>query len=234
MNKLFVYFILLLLFYSGRSFGQETLPNISVQSVSGRVIISWKNEYGARISSIKIQRSSDSLKNFSSFASVLNPLNKQNGIVDSKPPFAKTYYRVFVAFENGDYVFSRSYLPSSYATQPTEETTTREQSIEMKADTVVKIAPVITYNYVYTGKDNNVIINILKDTEKKYSIHFFDENNKLVFEIKKLKEPFLILDKVNFVRSGWYTFKLYKEKEMIEEGRFYISKDMKKNQPSQF
>jgi hypothetical protein len=231
MNKLFFCFILFFTFNSVQSFAQETLPNISVKSVSGRVIISWKNEYGGRISAIKIQRSSDSLKNFTSFASVLNPMNKQNGIVDVKPPFAKTYYRVFVAFENGDYVFSRTHLPNSDSVRDEVEDITPKDNGNRKIDTVIIVPPVITYNYVYIGKDNNVIINILKETEKKYSIKFFDENKKPVFEIKKIKEPFLILDKVNFIKAGWYSFKLYKEKEMIEEGRILISKDIKKSQP---
>src|SRR4051794_34169588 len=92
-------------------FGQDTLPKISVKSTDGRVIISWKNNYGAQISNINIQRSSDSLKRFSTIGSVLNPMNRENGYLDTKPP-GNVFYRVFVAFNGGSYVFSRSYRPT--------------------------------------------------------------------------------------------------------------------------
>ena len=97
--------------FEGKIYGQDTLPKISVVDRFGKIIISWKNTYGATISNINIQRSTDSLKRFTTIGSVLNPMNMENGYVDSKSPGGKIFYRVFVAFEGGDYLFSRSYRP---------------------------------------------------------------------------------------------------------------------------
>ena len=91
--------------------GQDTLPRISVKNISNQIIISWKNNYGAKIANINIQRSADSIKNFTTIGTVLNPLNKENGYVDGKAPNANMFYRVFVAFEGGTYTFSRSHRP---------------------------------------------------------------------------------------------------------------------------
>ncbi|MEI9935182.1 MAG: hypothetical protein WDM71_10120 [Ferruginibacter sp.] len=48
-----------------------------------------------------MQRSYDSLRNFTTFNSVLNPSSAENGVNDSKPYNGKTFYRVFIVFEGG-------------------------------------------------------------------------------------------------------------------------------------
>jgi hypothetical protein len=45
-----------------RTMAQDTLPDIKVKNIGGRIIISWKNAYNVNISNINIQRSFDSLK----------------------------------------------------------------------------------------------------------------------------------------------------------------------------
>ncbi len=82
---------------------------------------------------------------------------------------------------------------------------------------------------VYTGKDNNVIISLPDAERKNYAIKFFEENGALVFEIPKIKEPFLTLEKVNFLHSGMFNFELFEEGKLIEKHKFYIPKDGKIN-----
>ncbi len=61
--------------------------------------------------------------------------------------------------------------------------------------------------------------------KKKYSIRFFDEDGTPLFEIKKITEPYLILDKVNFVHSGLFNFEVYANGLLVEKHKFYIPKD---------
>lgn len=213
---------LIILGISSKTFAQDTLPRITVKSFGNKVIVSWRATYGARITAINIQRSADSIKNFTSIGSVLEPNNRENGFVDSKAPAPNMFYRVFVAFAGGSYTFSRSYRPVI--------------DTGSTASTVPEIPPVHQYvpeepsgfvasKYIYTGKDNNVIIELPDAAASKYSIKFFDDNDKPVFEINKVTEPYLIIEKVNFLRSGWFYFKLYENGIIKERHEFYIPKE---------
>jgi hypothetical protein len=90
---------------------QATLPNIFVENVGGKIIVSWKNNYKQNIASLNIQRSFDSTRNYTTIGSVLNPQAIENGFADNKPPYIKMYYRVFVSFEGGSYAFSNIVRP---------------------------------------------------------------------------------------------------------------------------
>ncbi len=221
--------------FTGNIYAQDTLPSISVKNISGKIIISWKNGYGAKINNINIQRSADSIKRFTTIGSVLNPMNKENGFVDSKSPDGKMFYRVFVAFDGGDYLFSRSYRPVTdtireAVTEVTEEKTeVLKEETEDKKEIVKPVKPpaFVPSKFVFTGKDNNVIISLPNAATQKYSIKFFDEGDKPLFELHGLKEPYLILDKVNFIHAGWFKYNLYDYDILLENFKFYIPKDGK-------
>ena len=206
----------------GYIFAQDTLPGISVKSRSGKVIISWVNAYGAKISNINIQRSNDSLKRFTTIGTVLNPLNKENGFVDAKPWEGNIYYRVFVAFDGGNYFFTKSY-------QPSIDTLVSAiiEKIEEKAEPIKPSLPhaFVPSKFVFTGKDNNVIISLPNASLYKYSITFFDDADKLLFEIKNIKEPYLILEKVNFLHAGWFKYHLFNNGILLEKYKFNIVKE---------
>ena len=48
-------------------------------------------------------------------------------------------------------------------------------------------------------------------------------------ELNHLKDPLLIMDKVNFPHSGWYHFEIYDQNGLVEKNRFIVTKDSKKN-----
>lgn len=210
---------------------QDTLPKISVVDRFGKVIISWKNVYGATISNINIQRSTDSLKRFTTIGSVLNPLNSENGYVDSKSPGGKIFYRVFVAFEGGNYLFTRSYRPVIDTTKEAVMELEKEK-VEIPEDKKEKNKPAlppvfVPSKFVFTGKDNNVVINLPDAETQKFSIKFFEENGTPLFELHTIKEPYLILEKVNFLHAGWFKYDLYNNNILLEKFKFYIPKDGK-------
>ena len=211
---LFLPFIFIISIHS--LFAQDTLPKVSVINSSNHIVISWTNPYTS-LTIINIQRSPDSLKNFKTIGTVLDVKNISNGFVDAKPPAGKQYYRVFLSFEGGVYIFSHSYKPMI--------DTTKLLQRELKS-TVVN-AWFEPSKYVYTGRDNNVIISLPLAGKKKYVLKFFEENGIFLFELSKIPEPYLTVDKVNFIHAGIFNFELYEEGVLMEKHKFYIPKDGK-------
>ncbi len=206
---------------------QDTLPKISVKSIAGRNIISWKNLYPQPLKVINIQRSNDSLKTFTTIGSVINPVNVDNGFTDNKPATSKTFYRIFIVFYDNNYLFSHAFKP----VPDTTKSIVQKENIAAPVVTVPLLPPVfVPSKYIFTGKDNNVIINIPASSGKKISVKFYDENNHYLFQIKDIKEPYLILEKVNFRHSGWFHFVLFEGDDILEKHKFFIPKETYKKQ----
>lgn len=233
MYKFFCALIIFCTSFTGKLHAQDTLPSISVKNNNGRIIISWKNSYGANISNINIQRSLDSTKRFTTIGSVLNPMNRENGFVDNKFPGGKVFYRVFVAFEGGNYLFSPSSQPILDTGKSVPTLVLKEEMEDVKPELKHEAGkPAIPLLFVpsklvYTGKDNNVIISLSNAASRKFSIRFFDDKDQPLFELPSIREPYLILDKVNFLRSGWFHYHLYDNEILMEKYKFYIPKDGK-------
>lgn len=203
------------------SYSQDTLPKISVTQISGKVLVSWTNPY-TTVTNIGIQRSYDSLKNFKTIGSVLNVNAQTNGFVDTKLFIPAQYYRLFISFEGGSYIFTESHRPG--------------------ADTLIAIPPMVTEGAsplgpvqtwlvpskeVYTNRDYNVVISLPDANKKKYSLKFFEDDGTFLFEIKKIRENYLMLDKVNFVHAGLFGFELFDNGILIERHKVYIPQDGK-------
>ncbi|MEO7563276.1 MAG: hypothetical protein ABIT07_11810 [Ferruginibacter sp.] len=213
---------------------QEILPNISVKNIGGKIIVSWRNEYAVPAANISIQRSYDSLNNYTTIGSVLNPLNKENGYADENPPYNKMYYRVFIAFEGGSYIITKPVRPVKDLTNGSDSSTIQKFPWQVNPfeDASIKIPP-STNAYpsrrAYTTKDNSVMIHLPEAAVKKYSIKFFDEVENLVFELTNLHEEYLIIEKVNFGHSGWFRFELYDAGTLVEKNKILIAKDGRNN-----
>jgi hypothetical protein len=90
---------------------QDTLPGFTASLKSnGKVLISWRNGFPS-VNQISIQRSTDSLRNFTTLLTVPDPQIPENGFVDSKPGSPKMYYRIFILFPNSKYMFTKSRRP---------------------------------------------------------------------------------------------------------------------------
>lgn len=222
----FIIIIFLFLILHNISFAQDTLPKISVTQLSNKVLVSWVNPFES-ITTINIQRSYDSLKGFTTIGSVLNVKAKNNGFVDSKEFIPPQYYRVFISFEGGTYMFTQSHRPGVDTAKNISEINETKEIKQL----IKQASPVQTFfipsKLVYTGKENNVIISLPDAEKKKYSIKFFEQDGTPLFEIKKITEPYLTLDKVNFVHAGLFSFEVYADGLLIEKHKFYIPKDGK-------
>jgi hypothetical protein len=235
MKKLLVFFVLMMCmcFYT-RAQQQNALPAISVKNINNKIIVSWINDYTKTVTALNVQRSYDSLKNYTTIGSVLSPQSRENGYADANPPYNKMYYRVFAAFEGGTYIITN-------AVRPIKDTSGNANDITIKYPwmndaTDVPVVPTkpgspavpLLSTTVFTAKDNNVIIHLPDYSNKKYTVKFYDENEKMIFELNKLKEEYLIIEKVNFRHTGNFRFELYENGLLIEKNKFQILKDLKK------
>jgi hypothetical protein len=305
------------LFFSAILRGQDTLPHFSATARGpGRILISWRNNYPI-INQISIQRSNDSLRNFTTLLTVPDPTLPANGVVDNKAPHPNFYYRLFIVLEGGKYIFTPSQRPKSNTTesdvaekdnkdngkdnddksdftpskmanprivfvdparngQPTvikspssihgtpemqdipisatifvrrgdsllgsvsgrQILTFRDSLLKYTKDTIVFIdgdtllikpfVPIEVYKvsaYVFTGKFGNIHVSLPEADKRHYAIRFFDDTNKLLFELTEIKDPQLILDKTNFQHAGWFRFELYDGAVLKEKNKFFIPKE---------
>lgn len=153
-------FIVLL---SELALAQDTLPKISVTSIGANVLVSWTNPF-VTLTTINIQRSFDSLKNFTTIGSVLDVTNKKNGYIDTRPLTPKMYYRVFLTFEGGTYLFTTS----SRAVMDTSKAIADIRDFQQSTNNTWFVPS----KQVYTGKDNNVIISLPDAGRKNIVLNF--------------------------------------------------------------
>ncbi len=242
--------LLFIVFVCNYANAQDTLPNFSAQKMKdGHAYLNWYNDYGI-VKQITVQRGLDSLKGFASVGSTPNAMTKNGSFADKKTKGNHYYYRLFVQLPEGQYFYTKSkrvlpYIPNGMSTSsiktPKKDSLTNDTSnavrtpivtttvdgLQIPRDTIViiKPKPFVASDYVFTDKKSNVII-ILPDAEKKnYSIIFYDENDKQILNVPKVKESNLILEKYNFMRSGWYYYKVMEGSKVFEEHKFLISKE---------
>jgi hypothetical protein len=79
--------------------------------------------------------------------------------------------------------------------------------------------------YVFTGNDGNPVIKLPDAASKKYSIRFLKEDGSHLFTIPSISETYLTLDKVNFLKSGWYHFELRENGTLKEKNKFLVTRD---------
>lgn len=79
--------------------------------------------------------------------------------------------------------------------------------------------------YVYAEKDGNVTISLPDVSVKHYAVKFFEFDDSPLFEIKRVKETSMLVDKVNFMHAGWFKFELYEDGKLKEKHRFFIPRD---------
>lgn len=210
---------------------QDTLPKFSLTNVGGhRIIIGWINKY-QQVKQISIQRGFDSLGAYKTILSVVDPMAQQNGFVDTKAPNDHMFYRLFIVFEGGNYIFSqakRPVLDTARIAKPavTDVISKPKDSTAAPVKTelpVIKKPEWIPSAYVYTNKEGYVFINLPDAVQKKYSLKVFEEDGDLLFEIKNIQEAALTLDKANFYHAGWFNFELYNEEKLVEKNKFYLA-----------
>jgi hypothetical protein len=239
MKKLFL--VCIVLIASSFLFAQtDTLPKFTAVVKDGVITISWLNTY-KNVSQLNIQRSKDSLKNFSTIYSVPQPNSKTYNYIDKTAKNDSGFYRIFILFEGSSYIFTPSKKLFRDTTKAVvivpvpvkkeEEKIKEKEKEKPKQEEKHKEPPPppkpvwVPSVFVFTGNEGSPVIKLPDAGNKKYSIKFMKEDGSLLFYIPQIKENFLTLDKVNFLKSGWYYFELMEDGKLKEKNKFLITKD---------
>jgi hypothetical protein len=79
--------------------------------------------------------------------------------------------------------------------------------------------------YIRRERNSDLVIAVPDAQSGKYKVRFFDENDKLLFEIKQIRDSLLIVEKLNFQHAGTFQYELYKGDLLVERNTFLIKQD---------
>ena len=233
----FIIFLLLLFCYVLPGFSQDTLPQFSVKNRFGKIIVSWVNGYPDLVQ-ISIQRSTDSLKGYKTITTVPDATSITNGFLDSKAPALNSFYRLYVQQSGGKYFFTKPSRPVVDSSKTVKYEIAKNNQVVIKRNgqgdssisppKVPELRPIyVPSSFVFTNPDGNVSI-ILPDAKTmNYTLKFYTEDDRPLFQMAKVKEDSLTLDKSNFIKSGWFKFELYENSVLKEKRKFFIPKDQR-------
>jgi len=79
--------------------------------------------------------------------------------------------------------------------------------------------------FVYSDNTGNVVIMLPEAKNGNYAVKFYEDDKTFLFEVKQIKEPWLVVDKTNFMHAGWFRFELFEDGKVKENHKFFIPKD---------
>jgi len=71
-------------------------------------------------------------------------------------------------------------------------------------------------------RNGDIVITPPADALERYRIRFFDDKQSLLFEIRQIHDPLLIIEKYNFGHAGRFVYELYKDNGLVERVSFKI------------
>ncbi|MFM7838141.1 MAG: hypothetical protein ACKO6K_01130, partial [Chitinophagaceae bacterium] len=108
--------------------------------------------------------------------------------------------------------------------------TTKDTLLSLREDTFL-LKPYVAKEsnkpsaYVFVSREGNVIVKLPEASRKKYALDFYDAKNQYLFRITQFRDSPLIIDKANFLESGWYYFDLFEEGKLKEKNKLFLPKD---------
>lgn len=208
------------------------LPKIEVVHARGRNIVSWLNTYQG-LSSIVIQRSSDSIRGFVNVGSLSKPAKGANAWSDDKPLVGNNYYQLVINFNedvnwpsdikgivlDSSMVAAGKNIDIEVAKNAAAEKAKITNPDLIKKDEVVPefvFQPSIhVYTNNYTGHVNVTLENALS---KRYSLVFYYPDKKEAFKIERISIDHVTIDKHNFNGRGIFGFTLFESGNATESG----------------
>jgi hypothetical protein len=230
MNKLMkiAVLFLLLLNFTNTTFAQPDLPNIGVITQGGLNIISWKNPYKGGLKSMAVERSNDSVHNFTAIGYVKNLNDAVQSFVDVHPMVGKNWYRLHIVFTSDvDWMSNEQFIGVDSAAIANRKPLPPSDSLQKIINATGGVATVSELKAVEMPKSQyvfanpftgNVNIEIQDAIEGNYQLIFYDANDKEVLKIPRINDKTVILDKRNFQNTGLYKFRLLKNKEEFDKG----------------
>lgn len=80
-----------------------------------------------------------------------------------------------------------------------------------------------TSGIVRHQRNGDIVITPPADALEHYRVRFFDDQQSLLFEIRQIHDPLLIIEKYNFGHAGRFVYELYKDNGLVERASFQIA-----------
>ncbi len=79
--------------------------------------------------------------------------------------------------------------------------------------------------FVHRAANGDLVITVPPTAAGRYKIRFFDERKTLLFEIRQIRDPLLIVERYNFEHAGQFHYELYRDNSLVEKTNFMIRKE---------
>jgi len=66
-------------------------------------------------------------------------------------------------------------------------------------------------------KNGDIVISLPEGAMGRYKIRFIDEKERLLFEIRQIRDPLLIIEKYNFGHAGSFRYEVYRDNSLVEK-----------------
>jgi hypothetical protein len=214
---------------------QPMLPDMQALTQKGINILSWTNQYDG-LKSIAVERSADSIYNFTTIGYVKDLKKGPQAFIDGHPNPGVNWYRLNIVFSSDLNWYSnrvKIFVDSAQLLQqrvlpPNDSLQKMVNSLTLNNSSDPSEINAFTYirsQYVFTNPfTGHVNVELPENADKKatYSLKFFNGNNTEVLHVPKISEHTIIIDKRNFQKKGLYKFELRKNKELLETGYITI------------
>ncbi|WP_157853777.1 hypothetical protein [Thermoflavifilum aggregans] len=216
------------------------LPDFQAQAVKQGVQLQWTIPAGfPHFVRMGIQRSADSLYNFSTigYATPLNTHHVQ--FTDNHPLSDSSYYKLIFVKPDGSYFFSQTILfnrqifniqtASVISQQEKPALSASSQNSSGVKDSASSRRPPAYHPsvYVFTNPSGNITLSLPDAAQHAYHLVFFDTAGTRVLEIPRISQSPLTLDKSNFLHAGWFQYELYDGNTLMEKWKLYVPDDVR-------
>ena len=106
-----------------------------------------------------------------------------------------------------------------------ENSSTTNFSINLFTERVEQESKLTTKPYLYVSKENNLVLIIPETHKRKFQLQVWKEDGTPIFSMKNIKDAQLLIDKSNFIYSGWFKYEISEGEQLKERGRFLILPD---------
>jgi hypothetical protein len=223
------------------------LPDMSAGTEKAINFLTWNCQYDG-IKSIAVQRSNDSVYNYVTIGYVKNLKPGVQAYIDGHPQPGKNFYRLYIAFDSDLTWYSnrvrvtvseeellsqgmvlppndslQKYISSTDANNPLKEIIGKVSLNASSADADQNGFSYIRSQYIYTNPlTGHVNIEVPEVLRNKYTVKFYDGNNKQVLEVPRVMASPAIIDKRNFQKKGIFKFVLKRNNTQLETGYITI------------
>jgi len=230
-----VFFLNILFFVVSKA--QPVLPDMAATTQNAVNVLSWSCQYDG-IKSIAVQRSNDSVFNFTTIGYVKGLKKGPQAFIDGHPNPGANWYRLYIVFSSdltwysnrvklivdSAQLMKKGVLPPNDSLQKMVPTLTLGNGA-VPDPSEINAYTYIRSQYVFTNPFTGHVNVELPDSEDKksaFSLTFFDDKNKQVLEVPKIQAPNVVIDKRNFQRKGIYKFEMKKNRDLLETGYITI------------